>query len=1827
MNPNYIINTFQQGLDMDSHPTLVKEGAYNFALNAVKTSQEYVNAGRSTEKSNELVHQFQGSIVGYVRIEERDSTVFFVKGSTSDIWIFNHNTNEAKKIISDADFGCNWNFSSCNWIHAIKKTIAPCNEVVVYFSANCTYYTVNIDAITDDNRKGNYNCQDFLLFRGSCEPKIKASILRGEGTNLEAGAYQFVARFADQDNNRTNFFDLSEPVYIGNDKNESGEISPDAIYVDLSYLDTSYSRVEVAVVKTIAGITTASLVYSGSYNSEGTAFTLYGKGQEFEPVSITEILVKKKAYLRGNNLMQKDGRIFPYQIKGESNINYQKYANQIQVKWKVYSVPANEASNYKSFMRDEVYAIGIAPNYIDQTKGPVFHIPGRSSIPSDQLGVSVSSCTKGTDCLIPYWQRVNTAVKQLQFCQDTYALNSQEEEICFCPANAECGDDCSVIIGDEPPPDPTEGCVNLNITFVQDLTDPLNNPCFNINVDITILVDGEERVINTNLSFSGETFTFSEQILGTTFQLLNIQSNDPNCPLEEPIVEILPCFDEGGRFAKTLDVDALRCKNGFCPTGSGGSTNWTCGSGGCGGSYSIGGSMSAKDPNEIRDNCVHSNSVYNSIMATNSQDDTTTSDVVNCADCNQDVIQKNLDLQEKKGLNLLETYADLLRTDKEVSDDCTLNTTNSFSEVSDKIAGFTNNAKKDELKFNKASFTRKSAFFPDGTRSSNNDQVGSSSNCEPRPIYGADGCTVVGYRPALHSQGLMAYWESEYTYPMDKDCDGNFLFGELAGKPIRHHKMPDTALCPTHTSTSMGVESRLDPTKTPQDDTLVHILGIELSNITIPDDSELPKPLCPRNPFVIMYVKRDGINKSIEAKGIYTHTFEGDTHETIYSFPSHGVNSYVNVDRYIENETETHFGVAGNARSNNLANFHSPDTNIKKNIAPVDELAIYYELFGRGWRYGLYAEGKKALGARENQIDRKGARQAINLNYVSRFTQNNGVKYHCVDNAVYALGDSVIKPSDDIRTPLMNKHREGSVYFKTRNGINLPNFTRSLAGDKIDYSFIGDGLDHESPVDVSNAFYGALKRNNRVQYGLIDSMTYIPLGLEQPFVQNGNKLSIEGDCGDSFVALYSFVRTSYISDKSGDTLNEDFADLNGGRITRRDYLGPIDTPRDVSMPPNRRGANLEEFIGAYDNTVLPETGDTTDPKNFVNLHPTYRWNEVQRQGITEAQSDIYYPRVQSTLVHFWCETNLNLDKRTTREAVLGEITYNNYNGWSYDPIFPSKEFPEETFLARFHAVNERPSSWQISLRTFIRVLLVGVIPAAFISGWGDDGTVLSLSIEAFKTPSLIAMWSIFTNYLATNEKLNQLLGIPVVKRDDQNGQKDVTIRGWIDNYLRVSSDFQKKNDITTGIAMPTPYNTCDCSSCGEYNNEIYYSAKQIIGSQIDAYRNFSANNLLTIPSNAGRLNNLFVRDGRFYAHTTDGIWLLQYGNGTIQTNEGIAILGSGDLLSSPTQLLEGVLEGYAGLSDDTHTINTAFGYFFVDEESKKFYRFSSQGAEDLTSEVSGVFNFMQRNLGFCNSGCDRQLSEGGFHYAIGADYTYNRVLLTKSDGESSFTVSYDPTLKNFVSFHSYIPQFYFFDRNSIYSVLNGGIYKHNKDNSFLNFYGDDYNFEIRFTSTIQNGLDSFQYDNTVLETYLTEYQGDSPKLGRRETFDNLYVYNSSQSTGTLDVVQSDECDDLEFSLIQNNKQVRTSWFNRAWQFNSIRDNFIDDSQPIFLKYPCRPYLEINEANHDCNSDDYEVPYFDDRWLGYGYIYKGKGNKELTIKSNITRIKGYENKQG
>lgn len=118
----------------------------------------------------------------------------------------------------------------------------------------------------------------------------------------------------------------------------------------------------------------------------------------------------------------------------------------------------------------------------------------------------------------------------------------------------------------------------------------------------------------------------------------------------------------------------------------------------------------------------------------------------------------------------------------------------------------------------------------------------------------------------------------------------------------------------------------------------------------------------------------------------------------------------------------------------------------------------------------------------------------------------------------------------------------------------------------------------------------------------------------------------------------------------------------------------------------------------------------------------------------------------------------------------------------------------------------------------------------------------------------------------------------------------------------------------------------------------------------------------------------------------------------------------------------------------------------------------------------------------------------------------------------SWTLSYSPGDKGFISWHDWHPDWIIQTDNHFMSVKGKGVWKHNEDyNSFANYYGTDYPFEIEFISSSGQQIETLRSLEYQLEVYKFKNNGRNKFHVLNQNFDHLIVSNSEQVSPLLNL--------------------------------------------------------------------------------------------------------------
>mgnify|MGYP007112884809 CR=1 FL=1 len=78
----------------------------------------------------------------------------------------------------------------------------------------------------------NLNNQGLTNLGTDTELKITASTSENSGHSLESGVYKFAVQLEDNEGNKTNWGEISQPIYIGSKSNQAGEQTSSSISIN-----------------------------------------------------------------------------------------------------------------------------------------------------------------------------------------------------------------------------------------------------------------------------------------------------------------------------------------------------------------------------------------------------------------------------------------------------------------------------------------------------------------------------------------------------------------------------------------------------------------------------------------------------------------------------------------------------------------------------------------------------------------------------------------------------------------------------------------------------------------------------------------------------------------------------------------------------------------------------------------------------------------------------------------------------------------------------------------------------------------------------------------------------------------------------------------------------------------------------------------------------------------------------------------------------------------------------------------------------------------------------------------------------------------------------------------------------------------------------------------------------------------------------------------------------------------------------------------------------------------------------------------------------------
>jgi hypothetical protein len=1009
----------------------------------------------------------------------------------------------------------------------------------------------------------------------------------------------------------------------------------------------------------------------------------------------------------------------------------------------------------------------------------------------------------------------------------------------------------------------------------------------------------------------------------------------------------------------------------------------------------------------------------------------------------------------------------------------------------------------------------------------------------------------------VETGGEFAYWESTETYPCYDE-----VWGTLAGQPIRHHKFPENAKSHIHAD----------------GDDFIYPIGVRLWSeslfASILDTETVYDPLntygnhqIPVKELICGYelVRGNRVNnKSVVAKGLVydVGSFRDVKSGREFYYPNYPYNSLED-DAYIKSTPDWYnkadrgiddndYGMALHQGFNVIGSrytFHSPDTHfqypkigtelkletveygkVQGKFVPVldhpkhkfltladyataatlaNALALAFESDStittppppgpstsnksKTDALSIITNNQAFIDLIEKLIPLKNfAYQFNSVGEYKRFLPITtiGNRRRFLDIGLYA-NDKIVELNDD--KPLHNRLRETSVYLKTSGS-----FSTEYASivDNSRYT-IGQKNLQDNPEQIvesdTRAYYASVKRNFPNQYGQIENITY---------VSTGYSCSVYTDITNTLQ-----IKAKYYPAFGGDTFINKFALKRKHSFFTRNLAN---LPAKVDNVP-------------FDYWLYPNLG-----------YPTYY--------IGESPEDLSSAATEALIA--------GVAAAAAAALAAGVVTGSLVAGAGLNAVLTG-------VLASIYGL-------------FVKKNNLDADPQPFFYQKGFFYTA-SYGIPVFYVESDINVdLRHGRNDLEENFYPNVGDGIP----DEWLHEVNVPIK--FDNFYSYNATYSAQN-LSPNLPYRLKYPSLECLSI--HNNRVIYSDPANSSNYLsDAWRVFRPGNFYDFPKQGGRLIDLNAGENeRVYARfeNTTKVYNSRI---TLSTNSPYQLeIGSAEMFKQkPVDLAKTDL-GYIGTQHKAY-VKCEYGTFWVDAKRGHIYQITGDGFNEIKTESN--FNWFKQNLPFQIlkdiSNADIDNPPIGLGIVMGWDERYERVFITKLDyrvkpefragnpsvvkyitdtsdtnyrkyvlesgstqveitfGDPAFfenkswTVAYSPKLKNFISFYSFLPNFFVPMLGNFQTVINtsagASTWNHNLSIfTYQTYYNKLYPYIIEYN------VNSFPQVSTVnsitlmqdIQEYYSDYEYYSLSTANKKNLANFtkaIIYNKEQSSGIIKLI-------------------------------------------------------------------------------------------------------------
>lgn len=255
----------------------------------------------------------------------------------------------------------------------------------------------------------------------------------------------------------------------------------------------------------------------------------------------------------------------------------------------------------------------------------------------------------------------------------------------------------------------------------------------------------------------------------------------------------------------------------------------------------------------------------------------------------------------------------------------------------------------------------------------------------------------------------------------------------------------------------------------------------------------------------------------------------------------------------------------------------------------------------------------------------------------------------------------------------------------------------------------------------------------------------------------------------------------------------------------------------------------------------------------------------------------------------------------------------------------------------------------------------------------------------------------------------------------------------------------------------------------------------------------------------------------------------------------------------------------------------------------------------------------------------------------GTNFTYKGVVISLRDNryfnDISWTMSYSPLEKNFVSWHDWHPDWVIQTDNHFLTIKDKGVWKHNERfDSFCNFFSADFPFEIEFISNSGQSIEVIRSLEYFLEVYHYKNFGRDRFHMHHENFSHLIVHNTEQISPLLNLTYKSQNPELDIDYPKRNttnlvsfdilfsKEENKYRINQFWDMTKDRGEFSTSEYHLFPTDESGYKQVLNPLAIDMNKPEEMRKKFRHYWTKFRLIKNVSGPNKFIVKlANIKKV--------